>query len=460
MTWWWRRGVRVYEQAHWEPRRPLGVSRRAFLRGASVSLALPLLPSALPRSSWAAGGEAPSRLVFYYVPNGMQMQWWTPSAEGVGYDLPSILEPLASIQDKVSVLTGLSNLPAAVPVAGDHARGTGSFLTCRTVVRTDGPGISNGVSVDQVAAQVFGDQTPLPSLQLGMDGGASVGNCDSGYSCAYSRNISWSAPQTPLPKMTDPRLVFARLFEGEGDELPPEEAARRRELRLSVLDEVLGQANSLRPILGRGDQLKLEEYMDGVRALELRIEGLGQQFCASPGEPAPGLDHAERLLVMHELMTVALECDLTRVITFMTGNGASGRNFFPMIGVAGAHHQLSHHQGNAESLEKLRQIGQWEVSMLADLLTRMQARDEGGGCSILDNSAVYFSSEIADGNSHAHRLLPVLLAGSAGGQLNPGRHVVFPDDTPMANLYLRLLETFGVFESSFGADSTGVLTGA
>lgn len=450
MRWWWRGNTRVYGDRR-------GPSRRTFLRAGAVTLALPLLPSALPRESWADPGEAPRRLLFYYVPNGMQMQWWTPEQEGAGYTLPSILEPLEPVRDAVSVLSGLSNLPAQVPVAGDHARGTGSFLTCRTVVKTAGAGIENGISVDQVAAQALGAGTPLPSLQLGMTGGASVGVCDSGYSCAYLRNISWAGPSTPLPKMTDPRLVYERLFGDVEEVLTPEEAERRRLLRLSVVDRALDEANALRPSLGRADQLKLDEYLEGLRALELRIEALAGTTCAAPEQPEPGLDFVDRLDAMHELMTVALQCDLTRVISFMFDNGASNRSYADVIGVSGAHHQLSHHQNDPETLERLRLIGRWEVEQFSALLQRMAAIDEGG-CSMLDNSAVYFASEIADGNSHSHRDLPVLLAGAGGGVWTPGRHIRYPSDTPMANLYLAMLESFGVVEPSFG-DSTGVLEG-
>ena len=450
MRWWWRGNTRVYGDRR-------GPSRRTFLRAGAATLALPLLPSALPRESWADPGEAPRRLLFYYVPNGMQMEWWTPEQEGATFTLPSILEPLEPVRDAVSVLSGLSNLPAQVPVAGDHARGTGSFLTCRTVLKTDGAGIENGISVDQVAAQALGSDTPLPSLQLGMTGGASVGNCDSGYSCAYLRNISWAGPSTPLPKMTDPRLVYERLFAGMGEGLPPEEVERRRLLRLSVVDVALEEANALRPSLGRTDQLKLDEYLAGLRALEVRIDGLADAACTPPAAPEPGLDFVDRLDTMHELMTVALQCDLTRVVSFMLGNGASTRSYADILGVPGAHHQLSHHQGDPETLERLRLIGRWEVEQFTGLLQRMATIDEDG-CSMLDNSAVYFASEIADGNSHSHRDLPVLLAGRGGGVWSPGRHIRYADDTPMANLYLAMLETFGVFEPSFG-DSTGVLEG-
>lgn len=460
MSWWWSKGARLYRTPSWRRARRQDVtSRRLFLRGAAASLALPFLPSALPREARANGGTSPVRLVFWYVPNGIQLQWWTPSVEGTGFDLPDILSPIAPLQDKALVLSGLDNQAAILPVAGDHARGTGSFLTCETVVKTSGADIANGISVDQVAAQALGDQTLFPSLQLGMEGGSSVGACDSGYSCAYQRNISWSGPATPLPKMTDPRLVFARLFEGAEAGLTPEELERRRLLRLSVLDAVLDDANALHSALGRSDQLKLDEYMTGVRELELRLEQQDEQVCLAPDEPGAGLPFGTAVATMNELMAVALQCDLTRIATFMLGNGASGRDFSSVIGsqVAGAHHQLSHHQNDPVALEKLRQIGQWEVQQFVELAQRLDAMDEGGG-SVLDRSLLMFSSEIADGNSHSHRNLPVLLMGGSDGLVDSGRHVVSPDGTPIANLYLGLLERFGVFEDTFGSDGTTPLS--
>lgn len=433
-----------------------GWSRRAVLRGMGVSLALPFLPSIWPRSVRAAAGDGPPpRMLFYYVPNGIQMSWWTPSSEGAGYDLPEILTPLEPIQDQVNVLTGLANAPARVPVPGDHARGTGSFLTCRTV-RHSSTEIENGISVDQLAAK--NASTQLASLELGMEGGGNVGDCDSGYSCAYQRNISWAGPATPRPKMTDPRLVFHRLFAGVDPGQTAEEIARRQMLRTSVLDVVLDQANDLHTNLARSDQAKLDEYLTGVRDLEKRIADLGQSVCVPPQEPATELDFPERVQIMNQLMVTALQCDMTRIITFMLGNGGSNRSF-EFLGVQGAHHELSHHQGSTTNLGRLRTIARWEVEQLADLLMRMQAVEEADGSTLLDNSLVFFSSEIEDGDSHSHFNLPVLLAGRGCGAVTPGRHLRYASNEPIANLFLAMLHASGVEADTFGDDGTRPLPG-
>jgi len=428
-----------------------GLSRRSFLRAAGVTLALPFLPSALPRQLWAAGNDKPRRLLFWFVPNGMQMNWWTPSSSGSGYDLPEILEPLAPIQDKVSVLTGLANAAAHVSgVPGDHARGTGTFLTCTTLNHSV-EDIYNGVSVDQVAAQALGSETQFPSLELGMDSGSPVGDCDNGYSCAYQRNIAWSGPTTPLPKITDPRLLFSRLCAGADPTLTAAEIERRRVLRLSVLDSVYADAQRLQSGLSRSDALKMDEYLHSVRELELRIENLSDSTCVPPPGPPLDLEFSERLAVLTELMVVAMRCDLTRVTTFMHGNGASNRNH-SFLGAAGAHHELSHHQGYEENLQKLRIIGRWEVQHFVDLLLAMDSVDEGDGCTLLDNSLLYFGSEIEDGDSHSHSNLPVLLAGGGGGEVLPGRHITYGQQTPVANLFIAMLANFGVLTESFGED--------
>jgi len=414
------------------------------------------MPSALPRELWAAGNTNPRRLMFWFVPNGMQMDWWTPSSTGSDYDLPEMLEPLAPIQHKVSVLSGLANEAARVQgVPGDHARGTGTFLTCRTLNHSVDD-IYNGTSVDQVAAQALGSETLFPSLELGLDGGAPVGDCDNGYSCAYQRNISWSSPTTPLPKITDPRLLFSRLFAGVDPTLTQAEIERRRALRLSVLDSVYGDAQSLRGKLSRSDALKMDEYLHSVRELEVRIENLGESTCTAPTAPAAELDFEARLAALRELMVVAMRCDLTRITSFMFGNGGSNRNH-SFIGAPGAHHEISHHQGNEENLSILRTIGRWEVDHFAQLLLAMDAVDEGSGCSLLDNSMIYFGSEIEDGDSHSHSNLPVLLAGGGGGELVPGRHIIYGEQTPVANLFMAMLENFGVLTTSFGEDGHEVL---
>jgi hypothetical protein len=428
------------------------VSRRLFLGGAGAVVALPFLESARPRRARAASG-APQRFLGYFVPNGIRMEHFTPSAQGADYDLPRILEPLASLQKYVSVITGLANRPAYPDGLGDHASGTASFLTCTHAFKTDGENIANGVSLDQALAHELGGHTALRSLELGIDGGSSAGGCDSGYSCAYARNICWTGPSTPLPKLTDPRAVFDRLFAGFDPGATAAEAARRAARGKSVLDYVLGEANSLAQKLGKTDRIKLDEYAHGVRELELRIHGASDALVCDVGD-APGgeLEYPEHVQIMSDLMVLAFQCDLTRFSTFMLGNAVSNRSY-SFIGVPGEHHEISHHQDNPDNLEKLSKIATWEVTQLAYLLDKMSKVDEGDG-SLLDHSCVFFSSDIEDGNTHAHTNMPILLAGSAGGKLKAGRHMVYDDERSVGSLFVSILQAFGLNQASFGdADS-------
>lgn len=441
----------------WNPSRTRGagrpLSRRAFLGGGAAVVSLPFLES-IAGSNARAGAPCPVRLVFVYVPNGMVMGDFTPTRTGANYDLPRILQPLAPIQDQVCVLTNLANRAASVPVAGDHARGTGSFLTCATVVHTSDAGqIRNGISVDQVAANAIGGHTVFPSLELGMSGGAPIGDCDSGYSCAYSRNISWANDTTPMAKQTDPKLVFDRLFAGFDTSLTEEEIARRDRWRASVLDTIVDDANALHRRLSTSDQVKLDQYLSGVRDLETRIQNGFVGECIPGAEPGFGLAYPDAVEIMNDLVVKALECDLTRVVTLMMENAGSNR-YFDFLGVPGAHHELSHHQGNPNTLEALAAIDTWEVERYASLVGKMRDVIELDGSTLLDNSLVYFSSEISDGDRHNHDDLPVLLAGSGGGYLTPGRHLAHAEEAPMADLFLAMLEAAGVTPGTFGQDGT------
>jgi hypothetical protein len=434
------------------------LSRRVFIGGAGAVLALPWLESLLPRGARAQQKPAPTRFLGYFVPCGIRMEHWTPKNEGAGYDLPPILVPLKDLQAKISVLAGLANLPARPDGAGDHASGTGAFLTCAHPFKTEGADIKNGISVDQRVAEEIGGDTTLRSLQIGIDGGDSAGGCDSGYSCAYARNVSWSGPATPLPKLTDPRTVFDRLFAGFDSAATQAEVARRVRQSKSLLDYTLADANALSLRMGKTDQHKLDEYMTGVRELEARLQSAAQAPSCDPGM-RPGTDPAypDKVKLMSDLMVLAFQCDVTRVTTFMLGNGGSNRNY-GFIGVNVGHHETSHHQMDPVKLDQLTAIGTWEMQQLAYLLARMQAVDEGGE-SLLDHSVVFLSSEIEDGDTHAHTNMPILLAGAASGRLKPGKHVKFTGQPSVGNLFVSVLQACGLSDTTFGADGKGPLSG-
>lgn len=433
------------------------LSRRALLGGVGATLALPFLESALPRSA-RAQAAAPLRFLAYYVPCGIRMQHWTPAAQGAGYDLPLILEPLAGVQSEVSVISRVANRPARPDGPGDHASGTGAFLTCAHPRKTEGADIANGISLDQHLAAELGGDTTLRSLQLGIDGGNSAGGCDSGYSCAYARNVSWSGPETPLPKLTDPAIVFDRLFAGFDSQATVEEVARRQRQSSSLLDYVLGDAMTLSGRLGVSDRAKLDQYMTGVRELEMRImSGASGPSCDPGARPSTDLGYQEHVQVMSDLMVLAMQCDVTRFTTFMIGNAGSNRSY-DFLGVTGGHHEISHHGGDAAKLDSLTTIGTWEVEQFAYLLDKMSKVDEGGE-SLLDHSVVFFSSEIEDGDSHSHFNMPILLAGKGNGAFTPGRHLVFDDEPSVGNLFVSIAQAFGMADATFGDDGTAPLAG-
>jgi hypothetical protein len=435
--------------------RPKRFSRRFFLGGAGVAISLPFLPSLSRHAGAQAGGECapPKRIIAYYVANGMHMQDWTPTATGAGYTLPHILEPLADFKQKLLVLTGLRNeKQEAGP--GDHAGGTGSFLTCKIVRKAS---VSVGISMDQVIAGAIGKCTNLPSLELGMEGGGSTGSCDSGYSCAYQRNISWANESTPMPKITNPQLAFDRLFAGFDTNATAAEVQRRLALRKSALDYTREQANDLKKRLSAQDNRKVDEYLTGVRELEIRIQNMSTgPTCVVPARPANPSDITQRIDLMHQLMATAFQCDATRVITFMMANSGSGRSH-DFLGVSGGHHDISHHQSNPENFEKLKVIDRWEMQRFAHLLGLLEGMKEADGTSILDNSAVFLSSEISDGDRHNHDNLPVLLAGRLRGTINSGRHVKYTGGPPLANLFITLFQQFGVQATTFGDKGTAPL---
>ncbi len=440
--------------------------RRTFLRGLGASVALPLLDAMSP--AWAArraGQKPPVRAAFIYVPNGIIMERWTPAAAGSGYELPPILKPLAGLRQDFLLLTGLAqvNGRALGDGAGDHARAAASFLTGVHPRKTDGADIQGGISVDQVAAQALRAETRFASLELGCEHGRMVGNCDSGYSCAYTNSLAWRTPSNPLPPEVNPRLVFERLF-GSGDRVEdPASRARRLKLQRSILDVVLEDARRLSGTLGATDRRKLDEYLFAVRDVEKRIEAAEKasreghraafvpQMDRPEGIPAEFEDH---VALMFDLTLLAFQADLTRVVTLMIGREGSNRPY-RQIGIPDAHHGLSHHQNAADKIEKLTRINTHHVSLLAGFLSKLKESREGEG-SLLDQSMILYGSGLSDGNRHLHHDLPVLLAGKGGGLLKPGRHVQYSQETPMNNLFLAMLEGLGVSTERLG-DSNGRL---
>lgn len=417
-------------------------------------VALPMLEAMAP-SVARAQAAAPKRMLAYYVPCGIVMNAWTPAATGASWALTPILTPLAPVKDDVLVLSGLANRPARPDGPGDHASGTGAFLTASHPFKTEGANIRNGISVDQVAANAIGAATLFPSLQLGSDGGGSTGDCDSGYSCAYARNISWASATTPLAKDTNPSVVFDRLFQGRDPAATAEQQRKRKLYKQSVLDFVLDDATRLKAKLGKTDKSKLDEYLTGVRALETRLQMDDQGNACTATRPDSSTDYRARVTAMTDLMVLAFQCDLTRVITFMLGNAGNNRSY-DFIGVPEQHHDLSHHQGDPEKLTKLQAIDTWELEQVASLVQKLKDVREGEG-TLLDSSVVFFSSEIEDGNSHSHFNLPVLLAGRGGGRIQPGRHVRYGGDVPIANLFISMLDIVGAPVATFGDDGTGPL---
>lgn len=426
-------------------------SRRTFLGGAAVALALPWLESLAPRRARAGhGDDAPQRFIAYFAPNGMLGPLWKPQQTGPDFALSPTLAGLAGLEDQITVLSGLDNLASDPNMPGHHAAGTAGFLTA-ALARHSQTDIHLAQSLDQLFADHLAGRTPLHSLQLGLEGGdAGTGHCDNGFACAYSRCVSWAGPRTPLTKVVSPRMAFDLLFAGYDPEASASERERRRALELSALDSVQADIHALEQRLGQADQTRLEEYLDSVRALELRIEAPAEALAAcsldelpfDPSDPS-ALDHdpptaTEHAELMAELTVLALRCDLTRAVSFMLGNSASNRSY-PELGIVDAHHDLSHHQNDSDDIDDLRAIEAWEVDQLAYLATRLRETPAGAEGNLLDHTLILMSSELSNGNSHTHVDLPVVLAGSGGGAFVTGQHLAMDPGTQ----YGRLLRTIG-----------------
>ena len=439
-------------------------TRRTFLRGVGTLVALPVLERMLPLSALASTPK--TRIVrnaYLFVVNGVDITHWTPAAEGAGFALPTILEPLADVRGSINVLTGLTQYHAFAngDGPGDHARSCACWLTGVQARKTSGADIRNGVSVDQIAAQHIGKLTRFPSLELGCERSAVAGDCDSGYSCAYSSNISWRNETTPVAKEVNPRLVFERLF-GNGDEDEQGESLARRQLfRQSILDFVSDDAAKLKTQLGRRDQEKMDEYYTSVREIEERLRRFeqGQALAAKAGVEKPtGIpgSYGEHIRLMADMMILAFQTDMTRTCTLMYANDGSNRSYAE-IGVPEGHHDMSHHGGDPVKLAKKRAIDRFHVEQLAYALKKMASIKEPEG-TLLDNTLLMYGAGICDGNAHNHDNLPILLCGKGGGTVPTGRHIKYKDNTPLDNLYLDILDRLGVPVDHMG-DSTGKLQG-
>ncbi len=439
------------------------LNRRTMLRGLGVSLALPWLEATCGavQASSAIASPAPLRMAFIFVPNGADMRNWTPTSEGYGFKLPYILQPLAPLQQDLMVLSGLAHDKGRAngDGPGDHARSASVFLTGAQPRKTDGEQIRSGISVDQAAAKAIGHHTRFSSLELGVDAGRNAGNCDSGYSCAYSSNISWSSETTPVGKEINPRLVFERLF-SSGPQKDVDRSAQQREiLKKSVLDFVAEDAKLLQTRLGRNDNRKLDEYLTGIREIERRLgsspanQSMAHEVDYKIPGGVPG-SYVEHLRLMSDMMVLAFQTDSTRVATLMFANAGDNKNY-RHIGVRDGHHDLSHHGRNQEKMEKIRTINHFHIQQLSYLLQRMKSIQEGEG-TLLDHSMICYGSGISDGDRHNHDDLPVLLAGGGCGTLDPGRHIRYDGETPLCNLFMSLLDRMGASVPFIG-DSTGSL---
>ncbi|MEZ6055104.1 MAG: DUF1552 domain-containing protein [Planctomycetaceae bacterium] len=439
------------------------ISRRRTLKGLGAAIALPLLDAMLPRSTAAAEVAArPLRMAFLYVPNGKHMPDWLPKTEGADYELPKTLQPLVSLKSEFCVLSGLTQQKAEAngDGGGDHARALTTFLTGTQARKTDGADIRAGVSVDQVAAREFGRLTRFASLEIGAEEGGQSGNCDSGYSCAYSSNISWRTETQPVAKEVNPKLIFDRLFSTGRPGESAEARARRERYNKSILDMVRDDAQRIHQQVGVADQRKLDEYLTAIRELEIRIDKAasapgGQSVQMERPSGIPG-SYEGHLRILGDLIVMAFQTDTTRVSTMVFANEGSNRSY-PFLDVPDGHHDLSHHDNKAEKQAKLQKINQFHVTQLAYILERMRGVPEGDG-TLLDHSLVVYGSGIGDGNAHNHNNLPIILAGKGNGLVKSGRHIAYPDRTPLTNLYLSMLAGGGIHIDRLG-DSSGPLQG-
>jgi hypothetical protein len=449
------------------------LSRRHFLKGIGACIALPAFESlAMPgmarAATQAADGAlavtstgAPLRMGYVYFPNGaIQANWW-PKGEGKDFELSKTMEPYADLKEKFQVLGGLDhrNATPGPDGAGDHARASGTFLTGVRVKKTAGADIHAGISIDQVMANQVGHLTRFPSLEFSCDAVRKSGNCDSGYSCAYQYNLSWQSPTTPVAPEPNPRLLFERLF-GTGAHGERRNSFKVRQAQQqSILDFVMDDARNIDAELGNRDRQKLDEYLTSIREIEKRIAE-AERFGETPdpevdtpsGIPVAYQDYVQ---IMYDMMVLAFQTDTTRVATFLLANEGSNKPF-PQIGIPEGHHDLTHHMNNPVKMDKVSQIDYFYGQQFGRFLKRMEEIKDVDGNTLLHNSMIVYGSGNSDGNRHTHVNLPVVLAGSGGGKITPGRYVKY-DGQPMSNLFLSLADRMGVSKLERFGDSTGRL---
>ena len=437
------------------------LSRRTLLRGAGTAIALPFLDAMVPAFA-ASGSKAkkPVRMAFLYVPNGIMMDGWNPDYRGKLERLPRILAPLDAHKQDFNLVSNLTHNSgrALLDGAGDHGRCCGSYLTGIQVKKTL-VDVRAAVSCDQLVANEVGKQTRFPSLEIGLEDARQAGDCDSGYSCAYTNNLAWRSETQPLPPILDPRALFERLF-GDGAVLSPQEKLAVATERRSILDFVLGDTQKLKGDLGPTDKRKLDEYLSSIREVERQIEKAAKdntqidpKMDKPYGVPA---DFAEHFKLMTDMVTIAFQADLTRVLTFLVTREGTSRAYRE-LGIPDGHHPLTHHQGKPDLMEKVRRINEYHTAQFATWLTKLKSIKDGDA-TLLDNCMIVYGAGLADGNRHTHEDLPTLIAGGGGSYFKTGRRIVARKETPMCNLFLTMMDRMGMKTELFG-DATGRLEG-
>jgi hypothetical protein len=436
------------------------ISRRTVLRGIGTAIALPLLDAMVPAltSAQTTAAKPVRRFGVVYHPNGVIYDKWLPKGTGTAFELSPVLAPLEPFRDKLVVVTGLysDQAEALGDGGGDHSRASGTYLTGVHVKRSDTV-VENGISMDQIAAKAFERETQLSSLQLTVDDASLVGACDVGYSCAYSSTLSWLTPTLPLMAENNPRVVFERLF-GANDSTDARVRASRLQQDRSILDSITDRVQALQRKLGAGDNRKVNDYLASLRDVERRIQKAEEQSAKDlPDVERPqGIPDGfePHVALLYDLQLLAFQSDLTRVTTFMYGREQNGRPY-PQIGVPEPHHPITHHQNVAEKMEKCARIQTYHVKLFADYLEKLRSASDGDG-SLLDHVILLYGGGISHSDRHTHGPLPTLVVGGGAGTIKGGRHLVYPEHTPLTNLQLTLLGNLGVPLENFG-DSTGRL---